>query len=421
MSDLSGDLLSKGALGSFSASIFFLVFLATWFWWAKSIDRKLKKIPLRIMVTGTRGKSSTVRIIHSVLREAGYAVYGKTTGTAAAEFATDGRETKTWRFGNVSVLEMLESIYRATKNRSNFPNALVMECMAVSPDLISLITKRMLKPTITIITNGLHDHLEEEGLTKKHIALSLARGISGTDVVITSEKDHEILNVFKQISEQNESLFVLARPELEDPNYLRQVSHVYPDNAVIALKLGEYLNLDEKTIVSGISKASREPGENLIYRKHYSSLDLTYVDIGAVNDSDSFHSAVRPYLYFKTPDTVTIALLNGRWDRPLRSLQFAGLISRDIFDGVMISGEPSFQVKKILNEEGWFNKELARLNLFSLFNQYWLWQLKRLAKNINSNATSILVISVENIHDPIADSVRKYFSQGELVEGRNKT
>jgi poly-gamma-glutamate synthase PgsB/CapB len=417
MSDLSGDLFSKGALGSFVATIFFLSFLGVWFWWSKSLERRIERIPLRIMVTGTRGKSSTVRIIHSMLREAGYAVYGKTTGTAAAEFSTDGKETKTWRFGNVSVLEVLESIHRATKRKNISPTALVIECMAVSPELIGLVTECMLKPNITIITNGLYDHLEEEGLTKRHIAMSLSHGIPGSEMVISSEKNPEVVNIFKQITEQNNSIFVLARPELEDSNFLKQVSITYPDNAIIALKLGEYLNLDEETIKTGILKASREPGENLIYRKNISNLEITYVDIGAVNDADSFHTAVRPYRYFQNPDTVTIALLNGRWDRPLRSLQFAGLLSKEIFDGVMISGEPSFHVKKILLEDGWLEQELARLNLFAVFAKYWLWQLKKLTSTINPNVSSVLVISVENIHDPIADSVRNFFSQGELVEG----
>ena len=43
--------------------------------------RALNRIPIRIHVNGTRGKSSVTRLISAGLREAGFAVLGKTTGS----------------------------------------------------------------------------------------------------------------------------------------------------------------------------------------------------------------------------------------------------------------------------------------------------------------------------------------------------
>ena len=58
-------------------------------------ERNLKKLRIRVNVNGIRGKSTITRMIFSILREAGYHVVGKTTGTAArssSELATVNNE-----------------------------------------------------------------------------------------------------------------------------------------------------------------------------------------------------------------------------------------------------------------------------------------------------------------------------------------
>jgi hypothetical protein len=50
--------------------------------------RNIAKIPIRIHVNGTRGKSSVVRLIAGALREQGIPTCAKTTGTLA-RFITD--------------------------------------------------------------------------------------------------------------------------------------------------------------------------------------------------------------------------------------------------------------------------------------------------------------------------------------------
>jgi len=42
--------------------------------------KRVKRIPIRIHVNGTRGKSITTRLIAAGLREAGFKVLAKTTG-----------------------------------------------------------------------------------------------------------------------------------------------------------------------------------------------------------------------------------------------------------------------------------------------------------------------------------------------------
>ena len=56
-------------------------------------QRNVEKIPIRIHVNGTRGKSTTTRLIAGILRQAGYRVVAKTTGTAARLIFEDGRKS----------------------------------------------------------------------------------------------------------------------------------------------------------------------------------------------------------------------------------------------------------------------------------------------------------------------------------------
>jgi UDP-N-acetylmuramyl tripeptide synthase len=56
------------------------------------LGRRRRRIPLRIAVTGTRGKSSVVRLIAAAMREAGLSVLAKTTGSQPILIHPDGEE-----------------------------------------------------------------------------------------------------------------------------------------------------------------------------------------------------------------------------------------------------------------------------------------------------------------------------------------
>ena len=63
------------------------------------LKKALDAVPSRILVTGSRGKSGTVRLIHEILRRSGQSAYGKVTGTIAVELYPDGSEHETVRLG----------------------------------------------------------------------------------------------------------------------------------------------------------------------------------------------------------------------------------------------------------------------------------------------------------------------------------
>src|SRR5687768_3006996 len=95
--------------------------------------RYLALIPTRVVVNGIRGKSSITRLCAGALRGGGLLTVAKTTGTAARFITPDGEERPVPRkFGLANIVEQIGIVAEAV---AFAPDALVIECMAVTPDL----------------------------------------------------------------------------------------------------------------------------------------------------------------------------------------------------------------------------------------------------------------------------------------------
>ena len=57
-----------------------------------ALHRSLLRIPIRVVVNGTRGKSTVVRLLAAALDEAGIPALGRSTGSAAELVLPDGGE-----------------------------------------------------------------------------------------------------------------------------------------------------------------------------------------------------------------------------------------------------------------------------------------------------------------------------------------
>ena len=107
----------------------FGLFILILFFWIESLilrDRR-KQIPLCICITGARGKSSVTRLLVAVLRNAGYSVLAKTTGSKPVILLPDGTEKEIKRRGLPFVSEQKKVIKAAT---SHGVQALVVEMMS---------------------------------------------------------------------------------------------------------------------------------------------------------------------------------------------------------------------------------------------------------------------------------------------------
>jgi poly-gamma-glutamate synthase PgsB/CapB len=285
-----------------------------------------------VFVTGTRGRSSTVRALHAALSAAGRATYAKTTGTAAAEIDVYGRETPTSRVGQVTI-EVLRIMHKALGNRDK-PAVLVFECMAVRPNLIAVLAHDMLKPNITAITNAQVDHLEDEGSSLQEIARAMSEAITPGSFVITDERATAPLSAIREVAQSRGALLVEAVPEHLPPDSSTRPPYVHPQNITFVLNTTWFLGIEDGIAIDGMARASKEPGEFEVWRRSVGDIDVTDADFDAINDPHSMSSALRGFDWPPARSSPRLALLTGRWVRPYRDLSFIESIERQPFDGV---------------------------------------------------------------------------------------
>jgi UDP-N-acetylmuramyl pentapeptide synthase len=113
----------------------------------------------RVLVTGSRGKSSTVRFLHAALSNAGLQSYARTTGVVPREYGPDGVRTIS-RSTGAHVEEMRWWLRKLPVSTQ----AIVLENSAISPDFQALAGKWS-RPDVTILTNTVPDHQEAWGPT----------------------------------------------------------------------------------------------------------------------------------------------------------------------------------------------------------------------------------------------------------------
>src|SRR5713226_3708402 len=93
-------------------------------------QKNINAIPIRVMVNGTRGKSSVTRLIAAGLRSGGIKTLGKTTGTKPRLIYPNGSEVPIIRPGKANIIEQRMVFNKAVDLGVD---ALVVECMAVLP------------------------------------------------------------------------------------------------------------------------------------------------------------------------------------------------------------------------------------------------------------------------------------------------
>jgi len=122
-------------------------------------------------VTGSRGKSSIVRLLHAALNDAGLSTHARITGMVPRELGPDGPQP-ILRSSGAHVEEMRWWL------RCLPPSAegIVLENSAISPEFQGL-AARWLRPDITVLANTLPDHQEAWGPTPACAAEAQAAGI----------------------------------------------------------------------------------------------------------------------------------------------------------------------------------------------------------------------------------------------------
>ena len=382
--------------------------------------RNVEKIPIKVNINGIRGKSTVTRLITSILTEAGYKTVGKTTGTAARMiyWFQDDEDIIVRQPQGANIGEQLKVLQKAADLNAE---ALVCECMAVNPDYQKVFQFRMLEANIVVIVNVLEDHLDVMGPTLDQIAQAFGATIPYNGFLITI--DCAYTNYFKQIAKERNTKVIIADNSKITDEYLAKFDYmIFPDNASLALAVGEALGIDEETCFKGMLNAHPDPGAMRITRIGDENLNCTFVNGFAANDPQStvnIWERVKE-LEYNTEDPIVI--MNCREDRVDRTEIFVSDVFPKIQTHTLVAiGEVSEPITTAFNN-GQFPNVKNYINL-----EY--AEPDKIMETLNPLLKDRMVFGVGNIHGQGEAFIEKLLSMARdedtqdtiLIDNKEKT
>jgi poly-gamma-glutamate synthase PgsB/CapB len=319
------------------------------------LERARRKIPLRIAVAGTRGKSGVTRLVAAGLRESGLKVLAKTTGSRPALIHPDGSEEEIPRAGNPSIREQIRMMGRAAAEGAE---AVVAEMMSIGAECLLTESQRIIRPGILALTNVRLDHLEAMGCSRPEIARTLAAAIpERARVFFPAEEFHP---VFEETASRLRTGVVAVSDKIgvED---LRLPFEEFEPNTRLALGVLESLGIGREAALQGMDRAAPDFGSLRIWRAQFGSPPRQAVCASAfaANDPESSAAVVARIREIIPPTSKSlVGLLSLREDRGDRTLQWIRSAGdgffRD-FENVAVLGSPAFaagqRLKKIMGPD----------------------------------------------------------------------
>ncbi|MFB6352687.1 MAG: Mur ligase family CapB protein [Halobacteriales archaeon] len=165
--------------------------------------RFLERFDTRIVVSGSRGKSSTVRRLDDLFNRRGYDTFTKITGNYPV-IILNGRVYPIDRLGpRTTLYENVNVVREFAPHLEAFDagDVALFENQAITEYTTRIVNQRFIKPDVILLTNVRQDHNDTLGKRRQDIARSLARSVpAGTHVVC---------------GEQHQVLFDYMREEIE--------------------------------------------------------------------------------------------------------------------------------------------------------------------------------------------------------------
>lgn len=314
--------------------IVYVVILAILYIETKIIERNQKTLSLRIGVTGTRGKSSTVRMIASILREQGIRTLAKTTGSAACYVLPNGKEEPVKRIGLTSILEQKKVLKKAVDLNCS---ALVCEVMGVDAQYMEVESKKILAFNHYVVTNTRVDH-PEHGKSRDSVASSFVQSFPKNSKIYIQSDETDLYG--NEID--NPNLIIVEPSDVQD---FPADSVFLTKNLNAVLAVAQHLGLDTKDIVSTINKTQLDVGALTKWEIE----NTLFVSAFATNDVDSTKLII---------DSLPLCdgrfiIFNTRADRPWRTQQLSSAIVKGVFGTikiVFVIGDHSLYSKSILEK-----------------------------------------------------------------------
>jgi hypothetical protein len=273
----------------------------------------------RILVTGSRGKSSIVRLLHAAMLAADHECYARITGVIPRQLGPNGVRVIS-RSSGAHVGEMHWWLRQLPASA----RAIIMENSAITPDLQGL-AGRWLKPGITILSNTLPDHQELWGPSRASAARVLTAGIPRTCPVVLPDKlqsDQHLLALLRE----RQCPLVFAGP------VACVEQHHHATNMGLALTALEHLGIAGVPALQ--SMLQLRPDRYDFHIASYGGARLAMAF--AVNDIFSTKTLFRSLSWSREE---TRLIYNHRSDRPGRFQSFVDWLGNSRWREVLIIGD----------------------------------------------------------------------------------
>lgn len=364
----------------------------------KIYDKRINRLAIRILVNGTRGKSSVTEFITAALTASEKTTVGKITGILPTLIISDGTKRIIKRYNGARVQEQFKVVIFAAQQKAD---VLVLECMSISPELQRL-ESRTFKPHIYVITNILNDHQEELGQSEKEQAEAICSAIPANSIVVTNE--NTFLDLIKLHASRKNSIVYACNNNVET---LDNVKSIDKDNMVIALQVCQILKLD--------FEKSKEAMLNVIAKRTpiYTEINrdgkvIKFINAFAANEPKSTEKILQMFEDEQGTIINKIFIFNSRSDRPLRTIEFVKWLAivRNI-QRIYLIGTHSLKAKKELLRIGFDDSMLVIMKDN---------ELKRLLEDVdNISGNQITIIGIGNIADG-GFKVCNLFTQSSVLE-----
>ena len=334
-----------------------LVLLGYLSWEQARLRRWQRAVPLRIVVTGTRGKSTVVRLLGSALRESGRRVLAKTTGAEPSVVTPDGRVHPIQRHGAASILEQKLCVREAHQLGAD---CVVAELMSIHRENHVVESQKLLRPQVVVVTNVGLDHTDAMGDTRDEVASVLAECLTpGSDVFVPETERLEPLEAMARRRGARIHA-VPSPPEGAEPSRRHARLH-FSRNVELVRAVAEHLGAEGEAISRGLAAAQLDVGQLGIWRcplvspgsATESSGHLFAINAFAANDPRSTREAMDKALSILPSVSRVVGLVSLRSDRADRTLQWVAALqdeAREWFDRLFFVGRHALAARRAL---GW--------------------------------------------------------------------
>ncbi len=292
----------------------------------------------RILVTGSRGKSSVVRLLHCAFQAMGKQAYGRITGIVPRELGP-GTSKTILRSAPAHVEEMRWWL----RQLPTVTDAIIMENSAITPELQEL-AGHWLEPNISVLTNTQPDHQEVWGPTASSAAEVLVKGLpkNGLVVVPAKLKSHKLL--FSLLQKRG------CHPVYAHPSPAAEKGYK-ADNMGLALSVIKQLKIP--TVQAQQAMLDMPPDRYDFHVLNYAGAELAMAF--AANDISSTRRLFKSLSWSKEE---TRLIYNHRADRPERFKSFLRWLTQSPWREVVIIGDKpkngmsACHYMKLKNEKG---------------------------------------------------------------------